>query len=112
MNPFVDLLFTLSWLILLVWAIRTMSQGWNLMSMDPKDIKYRETSKRVTKPPHPELADIKPGDELLVVNFAPDEESTNKESDTFLQQSLQDRIKELVDEEDDDDGGAPVPVLR
>ena len=112
MNPLTDLLFTLSWFILLVWAMRSIVRGWNLMTIDPKEIKYTETSKQVTKPPHPELADIKPGVELLVVNFAPDEESTNKESDTFLQQSLQDRIKELVDEEDDDDGGAPVPALR
>ena len=83
------------------------------MTMDPKEIKYTESSKQVTRPPHPELADVKPGDELLVVNFTPDEEFTNKvkESDNFLQQSLQDRIEELVDD-DDDDGGAPVPALR
>ena len=114
MNPLVDILFTLSWFILLVWALRSMARGWNLMAMDPKEIKYTETSKQVTKPPHPELADLKPGDELLVVNFTPYEEFTNKvkESDNFLQQSLKDRIEELVDEDDDDDGGAPVLAQR
>jgi len=113
MNPLTDLLFTLSWFILLIWALRSMAKGWNLMTMDPKEIKYTESSKQVTRPPHPELADVKPGDELLVVNFTPDEEFTNKvkESDNFLQQSLKDRIEELVDD-DDDDGGAPVPALR
>ena len=110
MNPLTDLLFTLSWFILLIWALRSMAKGWNLMTIDPKEIKYTESSKQVTRPPHPELVDVKPGDELLVVNFTPDEEFTNKvkESDNFLQQSLQDRIEELVDEDDDDDGGAPV----
>ena len=115
MNPLTDLLFTLSWFILLVWALRSMARGWNLMTMDPKEIKYTETSKQITKPPHPELADLKPGDELLVDNLTPDEEFTNKvkESDNFLQQSLQDRIEELVEDEDnDDDGGAPVPAIR
>ena len=110
MSPIVDILFTLSWFILLVWALRTMARGWNLMTMDPKEIKYTESSKQVTRPPHPELVDVNTGDELLVVNFTPDEEFTNKvkESDNFLQQSLQDRIEELVDDDDDDDGGAPV----
>ncbi len=112
MNPLTDLLFTLSWFILLVWALRSMARGWNLMTMDPKEIKYSatESSKQVTKPPHPELAEVKPGDELLVVNFTPDDEFNRKVSDGMLQQSLQDRIEELVeeDEDDDDEGGAAV----
>ena len=111
MNPFTDLLFTIIWFGLLVWAVRTMARGWNSMGVDPKEIKYTESSKQITRPPHPELAEVKPGDELLVVNFTPDEEFSNrvKESDNFLQQSLQDRIEELVEDEDDDDeGGAPV----
>ena len=40
MNAITDLLFTLSWFILLVWALRSMARGWNLMTMDPKEIKY------------------------------------------------------------------------
>ncbi len=115
MNPLTDLLFTLSWFILLVWAVRSMSRGWNAVGLDPKEIKYTESKKQITKPPHPELAEVKPGDELLVVNFTPDEEFTNKvkESDNFLQQSLKDRIEELVEDDDnDDDGGAPVLAQR
>ncbi|MAZ06975.1 MAG: hypothetical protein CMM99_00705 [Rickettsiales bacterium] len=63
---------------------------------------------------HPELEDVKQGDQLLVVNFTPDEEFTNrvKESDNFLQQSLKDRIEELDDDDDDDEGGALVPAIR
>ena len=115
MNPFTDFLFTIIWFGLLVCAVRTMARGWNLMTIDPKDIKYTESSKQITRPPHPELAEVKPGDELLVVNFTPDKEFTDrvKESDNFLQQSLQDRIEELVeDDDDDDDGGALVPAIR
>ena len=110
MSPIVDILFTLSWFILLVWALRTMARGWNLMTMDPKEIKYTESSKQVTRPPHPELVDVKPGDELLVVNFGEEEKQDP------LHTALQNRIEELNDEidtdNDDDDGGAPVPVLR
>ncbi len=110
MSPIVDLLFTLSWFILLVWALRTMARGWNLMTMDPKEIKYTESTKQVTKPMHPELADVKPGDELLVVNFGEEEKQDP------LHTALQNRIEELNDEidtdNDDDDGGAPVPALR
>ena len=115
MNPFTDFLFTIIWFGLLVWAVRTMARGGNSMGVDPKEIKYTESSKQITRPPHPELAEVKPGDELLVVNFTPDEEFNNKvkESDNFLQQSLQDRIEELVEDDDsDDDGGAPVPAIR
>ena len=109
MNPLTDLLFTLSWFILLVWALRSMAKGWNLMTIDPKEIKYTESSKQVTRPPHPELADVKPGDELLVVNFGEEEKQDP------LHTALQNRIEELNDEidtDDDDDGGAPVPALR
>ena len=109
MSPIVDLLFTLSWFILLVWALRTMARGWNLMTMDPKEIKYSESTKQVTKPTHPELVDLKPGDELLVVNFGEEEKQDP------LHTALQNRIEELnedIDNEDDDDGGAPVPALR
>ena len=110
MNPFTDLLFTLSWFILLVWALRTMARGWNLMTIDPKEIKYTESTKQITRPMHPELADVKPGDELLVVNFGEEEKQDP------LHTALQNRIEELEDpwddDEDDDEGGAPVPALR
>ena len=113
MNPFTDMLFTLIWFGLLVWALRSMARGWNLMTMDPKEIKYTESSKQITRPPHPELADVKPGDELLVVNFGEEEKQDP------LYKSMQDRIETLREEEgttdiedDDDEGGAPVPALR
>ena len=79
------------------------------MTIDPKEIKYTESTKQITRPMHPELADVKPWDELLVVNFGEEEKQDP------LHTALQNRIEELnkdVDGEDDDEGGAPVPALR
>jgi len=106
------ILFIATWIILLILAVRLISTGWSAAS-DLSAGNFVESSKTITRPPHPELAEVQPGDELLVVNFTPDEEFINrvKESDNFLQQSLQERIEEL-DDDDDDDGGSPVPALR
>ena len=114
MNPFTDMLFTIIWFGLLIWAIRSVARGWSMI-LQPRnnDVRMDVSSKTITRPPHPELAEVQPGDELLVVNFTPDEEFINrvKESDNFLQQSLQDRIEEIEDD-DDDDGGALVPAVK
>ena len=56
-------------------------------------------TKVVTKVPHPEMTDVKNGDELLVVNFGEEEIK-----DTLLQ-SLEDRISELEDEDQDEGDG-------
>ena len=108
MNPFTDFLFTVSWFILLVWGIRTMARGWSLMSAPLKDVDlaYKIEKKTVTKIPHPEMVDVKNGDELLVVKFGEEEKK-----DPLLQ-SLENRITELndPDEDDDDDGDVVVRV--
>ena len=106
------ILFVETWIILLILALRMMARGWSAAS-DLSSGNYVESSKTVTKIPHPEMMDVKPGDELMVVNFTPDDEFNKrvKESDNFLQQSLQERIEEL-DDDDDDDGGALVPAVR
>ena len=106
------ILFVATWIILLILALRMMARGWSAAS-DLSLGNYVESSKTVTKIPHPEMMDVKPGDELMVVNFTPDDEFNKrvKESDNFLQQSLQERIEEL-DDDDDDDGGALVPAVR
>jgi hypothetical protein len=115
MNPFTDILFTIIWFGLLVWAVRTMAKGWSLMTqpMNSNDVKFDVKTKQITRPPHPELKDVEPGDELLVVNFTPDDEFNRrvKESDTFLNQSLKERIEEL-EGDDDDDGDVPAVVRR
>ncbi len=112
MNSFTDFLFTVSWFILLVWGIRTMARGWNLMSTPLKpenddEFSYKVEKKTVTKIPHPEMADVKNGDELLVVKFGEEEKK-----DPLLQ-SLENRITELNDShEDDDDDDGDVVVRR
>ena len=105
MNPFTDFLFSVIWFGLLVWGIRTMARGWSLMSAPLKDVDlaYKIEKKTVTKIPHPEMVDVKNGDELLVVKFGEE-----KKKDPLLQ-SLENRITELndtdTDEDDDDDDG-------
>ena len=104
MNPLTDIIFTITWLLLLVWAIRTMSRGWGLSQpiqrSQPPDGVW---TTQVKKPVHPEMVDVKPGEELMGVTFK------QKEVDE-LQQSLQSRIDELSSEDDEDDDGGDVIV--
>ena len=104
MNPITDLIFTLSWFIILVWAIRTMSRGWGLMTqpIQKSDVNGVWTT-QVKKPVHPEMVDVKPGEELMGVTFK------QREVDE-LQESLQSRIDELSSEDDEDDDGGDVIV--
>ena len=104
------IIFVVTWIVLLIYAVRLISNGWSAAS-DLGSGKFVETSRTVTRPPHPEMVEVKPGDELMVVKFTPDEEFTDKVVDGMLQQSLQERIEEL-DDDDDDDGGALVPAVR
>ena len=106
MNPLFDIIFTATWLVLLVSAIRLMSQGWNMEPPKPPKKRFQE---------HPEMSEVQEGDELLVVNFTPDKEFTDrvKESDSFLSESLKDRIDELNDPSDDDeDDDGDIMVTR
>ena len=110
MNPVTDIIFTLTWFILLVWAIRSMAKGWGLMTqpIQKNDVSGMYTTK-VTKPVHPEMMDVKPGTELMGVNF-----QQKTECDLEEYRDLQARIEELRQEledpweDDDDDGGAVV----
>ena len=98
MNPLTDIIFTLSWFILLVWAIRTMARGWGLMTQPiPKNESPNGVwTTQVKKPVHPEMVDVKPGEELMGVTF-------NQKSEDPLIQSLNERIEELDNEDDDGD---------
>ena len=104
------ILFVASWIILLILAVRLIARGWSAAT-DLGSGKFVETSRTVTRPPHPEMMEVKPGDELMVVKFTPDDEFTDKVVDGMLQKSLKDRIEEL-DDDDDDEGGALVPAVR
>jgi len=98
MNPVTDMLFTIIWFSLLVFAVRSLIRGWSIMREVPSQ-GYSVEKRTVTKLPHPEMADVKQGDELLVVKFSGEEKK-----DPLLQ-SLENRITELKDpvEEDDDE---------
>ena len=108
MNSVTDAVFIITWILLLVWAIRSVVSGWR--SKPVRDFNSGrisgEWTTEVSKPVHPEMIDVKPGTELMGVNF---EKKT--ECDLEEYRALQDRIEELKseledpwDDEDDDDG--------
>ena len=66
--------------------------------------KIEVESRTVKRTVHPELLDVKPGDELMVVNFKEEDERDP------IYQSLQERIDELTEEEDEDDDDGDVVV--
>ena len=110
MNPFVDFLFTISWFILLVWAIRTMARGWGLMTQPIERTPSGVWTTQVKKPVHPEMRDVEPGTQLMGVNF-----QQRTECDLEEYRDLQARIEQLRlelendedDEDDDNDGDVP-----
>ena len=76
----------------------------NISDISKSSNNYVESKKTITKIPHPELLEVKPGDELMVVNF-----KEQGESDPIYK-SLQERIDELTEEEDEDDDDGDVVV--
>jgi len=108
MNPLTDIIFSITWILLLVWAIRSMSKGWGAMSNDPQRLSGMWTT-QVKKPMHPEMVDVKPGEELMGVTF--DEKPISCDLEEY--RALQERIEELrqeLEDEDDDDGDVVVRV--
>tara|TARA_R100000008_G_scaffold974_1_gene799 strand:- start:1176 stop:1523 length:348 start_codon:yes stop_codon:yes gene_type:complete len=113
-----DILYLITVLVLLFFGIRLMSNGWGLMT---EPIERPEPPK---KPTHPEMEEVKDGEELMVVNFE------EKQPTDPLYKSLQQRIDTLNDEridtmpseyqppgvddeeDDDDDGGDVVALSR
>ena len=107
MNPLTDFIFIASWVALLVVAVSFIINGFRSKSV--KDFNAGriscEWTTEVSKPVHPEMRDVKPGTELLGVNF---EQKT--ECDLEEYRALQDRIEELKSEledpwDDEDDDG-------
>ena len=76
----------------------------NISDISKSSNNYIESKKTIKKIPHPELLEVKPGDELMVVNF-----KEQGESDPIYK-SLQKRIDELTEEEDDEDDDGDVVV--
>ncbi len=106
--------FLLTWFVLLFFAIRMIAKGWSAASELGGKQFIDEGTRYVTRVQHPEMADVKQGDELLVVNFKKEKNTDPRfklDSPELhnlgdpLYKSLQDRIDELDEDDDDDDGG-------
>ena len=111
MNPLTDLIFSLTWIILFAFAIRTIVRGWRFASEDTARPSGMWTTK-VTRRMHPEMIDVEPGEELMGVTF---EKPSSCDLEDYKE--LQERIKELKTEledpwEDDDDDDGDVVVRR
>ena len=113
MNPVSEIIFAICWVILLVYAVRYSLMMLRVWNTDEMPGGYTIQNRKITKLPHPEMTDVKPGDELMVIKF----DEPKKEMDPRfkldspelhnlgdpLHRSLQDRIDELNDDEDEDD---------
>ena len=115
-------IFITTWIALFIIAIRTISRGWRAASELGGKQFINEKKRYVTRTIHPEMRDLKEGDELLIVNFNEPEKETDPrfklDSPELhnlgdpLQKSLRDRINELNEEDDDEDGDVPSVVRR
>ena len=113
MNPLFDIIFTITWVGALVYAIRMMADA--ATSKPVRDYNAGrltgEWTTEVKKPVHPEMKDVQPGTELMGVNF---ESKSSCDLDEY--KDLQARIDQLRDElggdEDEDDDGGDVVIAR
>ena len=111
MNPLTDLIFSLTWIILFAFAIRTIVRGWRFASEDTARPRGMWTT-QVTRRIHPEMIDVEPGEELMGVTFEPrscDIEEYNELQERINQ--LQSKLEDPWDDEDDD-GDVPAVVRR
>ena len=112
MNPITDIVFTATWVLLLVWAIRSVARGW---SKPVRNYSAGTWTTEVTKRVHPEMQDVEPGEQLMGVTF-----ERKTECDLEEYRDLQNRIEELKqeledpwdDEDDDDDGNVPALLKK
>ena len=115
MNTITDIVFSITWVLLLVWAIRSMARGWSKPVRDYNAGRLTgEWTTEVTKRIHPEMEGVEPGEQLMGVTF-----ERKTECDLEEYKALQERIEELKSEledpwedEDDDDGDVPAIVRR
>ena len=110
MNPITDIVFSITWILLLVWAIRSIARGWSKPVRDFNAGRLSgEWTTEVTKRVHPEMEGVEPGEELMGVTF---EKKT--ECDLEEYNELQERINQLQNkledpwDDDDEDGGLVV----
>ena len=106
MNPVTDIIFSLTWVLLLAIAIRSKVNGWSIARGDTARPNGMWTT-QVKRPTHPEMIDVKPGEELMGVTFD-QKTSCSLEEYEALQKRIEELKIELVmeeeDEDEDDDG--------
>ena len=116
MNPVTDIVFSITWILLLVWAIRSVARGWSKPVRDYNAGRLTgEWTTEVTKRIHPEMEGVEPGEQLMGVTF-----ERKTECDLEEYKALQERIEELKseledpweDDDDDDDGDVPALIKR
>ena len=56
MNPLTDIVFTATWFLLLIWAVRSVLFGWNSKAVKSYNADTWTTA--VTKRVHPEMQDV------------------------------------------------------
>ena len=101
MNLVTDIVFSLTWVLLFAFAIRSIVKGWSMMREDTARPNGIWTTK-VTRPMHPEMKDVQPGEELMGVTFD-QKTSCSLEEYQALQKRIEELKIELLMEEDDDD---------
>ena len=110
MNPITDIIFSLTWIVLFAFAIRSIVKGWSIAREDTARPSGIWTTK-VTKVQHPEMVDVKPGEELMGVTFEERPTSCDLEEYRALQDRIEELRLELEDEEEDDDDDGDVPAI-
>ncbi len=108
MNPVTDIIFSLTWIVLFSFAIRSIIKGWSFASQDTVRPRGMWTTK-VTRPMHPEMMGVEPGEELMGVTFEKPS-SCDLEEYKALQERIEELKSELEDDEDDDDGDIIVRI--
>ena len=111
MNPITDIVFSLTWVLLLVWAIRSVISG--ARSQSVRNYNAGTWTTQVTKRVHPEMEGVEPGEELMGVTFdrrtSCDIEEYNELQERINQ--LQNKLEDPWDDEDDD-GDIPAVVRK
>jgi len=106
MNTATDIIFSITWVLLLVWAIRSVARGW---SKPVRDYNAGTWTTQVTKRVHPEMEGVEPGEQLMGVTFQKKTEC-NLEEYKALQARIEELRQELEDDEEDGDGDVVVRV--
>ena len=109
MNPVTDIVFSLTWIFLLVWAVRSVVSGWRSTSV--RDFNSGRLSgtwtTEVKNRVHPEMVGVEPGEKLMGVTFDR-KDSCDLEEYKDLQARIDALKAELEGDDDDDEGGLVV----